>query len=83
MFQRLKMSYVDGSLALGDYMYAVAAHQQIIEYIPEYIDCYDSDSDICRLHVACSNDCSIEELNETQAAIITATELELSLFEKN
>jgi hypothetical protein len=82
MFQRLKMSYVDGSLALGDYMYAVAAHQQIIEYIPEYIDCYDSDSDICRLNVAL-NDCSIEELNETQAAIIRATELELSLFEKN
>ena len=52
MFQRLKMSYVDGSLALGDYMYAVAAHQQIIEYIPEYIDCYDSDSDVCRLNVA-------------------------------
>ena len=82
MFQRLKMSYVDGSLALGDYMYAVAAHQQIIEYIPEYIDCYDSDSNIFRLHEAL-NDCSIEKLNETQAAIIRATELELSLFEKN
>ena len=36
-FERLKMSYLKGSLSLADYMYAVAAHLPVIEYIHEWL----------------------------------------------
>ena len=83
MFERLKKSYIDGSLALSDYLYAVGAQLEIIEYIPEYLNSYDSELDIARLNVAL-NDCSIDEdLTTTQAEIIRETEFELTQFEKN
>jgi hypothetical protein len=37
MFEQLKKQFVNGFLSLSDYMYAVAANLQIIDYIPEWL----------------------------------------------
>ena len=36
-FERLKSSYINGTLTLSDYIYAVGANLPIIEYIPEWL----------------------------------------------
>ena len=42
-FERLKLSYTNGTLALSDYIYAVAANLPIIEYIPEWLQTMNDD----------------------------------------
>jgi hypothetical protein len=56
--QRLIDSFNDGSLTLADYMYAVAAHLPVIEYIPEWLAVMNQDDEDGDLNVAI-NDLSL------------------------
>jgi hypothetical protein len=57
--KQVKDSFNDGSLTLADYMYAVAAHLPVIEYIPEWLTVMNQDVVDVDLNVAI-NDLSLD-----------------------
>ena len=92
--QRLKDSFNDGSLTLADYMYAVAAHLPVIEYIPEWLAVMNQDDDDLSLNNEIFNSDEtnqvINQMSEEERVrqqreldINEAIRLELTLFEKD
>jgi len=78
MFKQLKKRFVHVFLSLSDYMYAVAANLQTIDYIPERLvveELEDGDELTCLDNAVI--DTSIEEANTTaEARALLLAELE-------
>lgn len=84
LFERLKINLTTGLMSLNDYLYAVASHLPVIDYIPEWLAVDEEGDDLECLNnavidVSFNSIEEVDDLSEEDRAILLAQELESEL----